>query len=51
MHNLVEMIELKNHLGLLRAIPSEFTSKPKKGHPLLMILSKLQRLKGIRNEN
>ena len=35
MHNLVEMIELKNHPWFVACqFHPEFTSKPKKGHPL-----------------
>ena len=35
MHNLVEMIELKNHPWFIACqFHPEFTSKPKKGHPL-----------------
>ena len=46
MHNLVEMIELKNHPWFVACqFHPEFTSKPKKGHPLFNDFIKAAELK------
>ena len=49
MHNLVEMIELKNHPWFVACqFHPEFTSKPKKGHPLFNDFIKAAELKRVK---